>query len=1346
MQELQGGTKTSTPVLSKSGKASKPAAAAKKAINPFLVKPESQKPKAVPAPTRQAKPLAPKQEVKTSKRSLDLDIVPVLPVSTMKRRAEVKVKQEPVEEEEDMENVDQVLSDADEVDGGVPAQHRHDDAMDLNDINFDDDDGDDDFSVKKEKDVTAVETKPAITSEELLNGWESIKCEDVGQSESVMDVHMEGSELPLVADDDGNQVLRFYWLDTFEDPYKQPGSVYLFGKMWIESAKTHVSCCVTVKHIERKIYLLPRATKMDLKTKIDTEEPVSMMDVYQEFNDKMAERHKITKFKSKKATKKYAFEKADVPVESDYLEVHYAADLPVLPSDLHGETFSHVFGTHTSSLENLLIDRKMKGPCWLDLHGVQSVNPPISWCKVEAVVSKPDNVTISAASLPPPPLVVLTLNLRTLPNPKTHQNEVVGAAALIHSDFHMDKPAPDPIYQHYFSVISKPNDLIFPFDFRDKVQREKMKVEVLPTERALLGFLLAKVHKVDPDLIVGHDIYGFDLDILLHRISANKIPHWSKIGRLKRTVMPKLSGGYGKATLAEKSAMCGRLLCDVKISAREVIRCKSYDLTELTSHILHQKRQQLDYDQIREMYGKSDSLLRLVELMLMDTTFVLRILYELNVIPLALQITNICGNIMGRTLMGGRSERNEYLLLHAFTEKGFLCPDKEYKQKAKHPQAEEEGEDEEGGGPKKSQQGRRKPAYTGGLVLEPKKGFYDKYILLLDFNSLYPSIIQEFNICFTTITRSQQTTKETEEDLSGMLPAPELEPGVLPTEIRKLVESRRQVKQLMKSPDVSHEQLMQYDIRQKALKLTANSMYGCLGFTFSRFFAKPLAALVTGKGREILMKTKQLVEGMGLEVIYGDTDSIMVNTNSTDMDQVFKLGNRVKAEVNKLYRLLEIDMDGVFKSMLLLKKKKYAALNVTKNPDGSYSTSQELKGLDIVRRDWCDLAKEAGNFVVIQILSGEVRETVVENIHTKLQEVGEKVRNNELPVELYHITKQLTKNPEDYPDKKNQSHVQVALRLNSKGGKKIRAGDAVSYVICQDGSNLSATQRAYHPDELAKSDTLKLDTHYYLANQIHPVVSRLCDPIEGTDAAHLAECLGLDPSGYRHSQQHAGNADEEDALLAAQMTEEERFRDCTRFKFVCPVESCGRENIVDSVFSYVAPDQASEKAATNYTLAQCQRSGCGGRPYYHLAYLHNRLVQDIRSHIAKYYAGWLKCEDSACGSRTRKLPLTFQRGHPICTICQHGILHREYSDSALYTQLCFYQFIFDVEKAKTLLTNSEKASAESQLMKDSDMAASVPAAYRALKNTVDSWQRSNAYSQVNLDSLFQGLFVFKHEK
>lgn len=103
-------------------------------------------------------------------------------------------------------------------------------------------------------------------------------------------------------------------------------------------------------------------------------------------------------------------------------------------------------------------------------------------------------------------------------------------------------------------------------------------------------------------------------------------------------------------------------------------------------------------------------------------------------------------------------------------------------------------------------------------MLDPKVGLYDKLILVMDFNSLYPSIIQEFNICFTTVLTSSDNS----------------EPGILPIEIRKLVESRRQVKQMMEAPDLASDLKMRYNIRQMALKLTANSMYGCLGFSNSR--------------------------------------------------------------------------------------------------------------------------------------------------------------------------------------------------------------------------------------------------------------------------------------------------------------------------------------------------------------------------------------------------------------------------------------------------------------------------------------------------------------------------------
>ncbi|XP_029979696.1 DNA polymerase alpha catalytic subunit isoform X2 [Sphaeramia orbicularis] len=1136
------------------------------------------------------------------------------------------------------------------------------------------------------------------------------------------EVQVDSSRLPLVEGADGEQVFRFYWLDAFEEPYSQPGVVYLFGKVWIESATSHVSCCVTVKNIERTMYLLPREFRVNPKTGEASDTPVGMMDVYQEFNE-LSEKFKIMKFKSKKVEKNYAFEIPDVPTQSEYLEVRYSAEFPALPSDLKGATFSHVFGTNTSSLEHFLLSRKIKGPCWLDIKTPQLMTQPVSWSKVEALALRSDLITV-VKDLAPPPVTVMSISLKTVQNPKTHQNEIVSLAALVHYQFHMDKAPPQPPYQTHFCVVSKPTDCIFPYDFKEAVRKKNGKVEIASTERTLLGFFLAKMHKIDPDVLVGHDIFGFDLEVLLQRINVCKVPHWSKIGRLRRANMPKLGG---RSAFAEKSATCGRLVCDVEISAKELIRCKSYHLTELVAQVLKMERVTVPQENIKNLYSDSPHLLYLLELTWTDAKLILQIMCELNVLPLALQITNIAGNVMSRTLMGGRAERNEFLLLHAFHEKSYIVPDKPSFKKTQLEMAEGEEEVDAGKGKRK-----KKAAYAGGLVLDPKVGFYDKFVLLLDFNSLYPSIIQEFNICFTTVQREAHNAqkKNMEDELEEIpeIPDPSLEMGILPKEIRKLVERRKQVKQLMKQQDLNPDLYLQYDIRQKALKLTANSMYGCLGFSYSRFYAKPLAALVTHKGREILMHTKDMVQKMNLEVIYGDTDSIMINTNSKSLEEVFKLGNKVKAEVNKLYKLLEIDIDGVFKSLLLLKKKKYAALVVEQQSEGRYTLKQELKGLDIVRRDWCDLAKECGNYVIGQILSDQSRDVIVENIQKHLVEVGEKVAGGAIPLNQYEIHKALTKDPQDYPDKKSLPHVHVALWINSQGGRRVKAGDTISYIICKDGSTLAASQRAYALEQLQKQDGLSLDTQYYLAQQIHPVVSRICDPIEGIDGVLIATWLGLDPSQFRAQQQYQ-REEEADGMLGApvQLTDEERYKDCERFTFTCP--QCGTENIYDNVF-----EGAGQKLEPS--LMRCCHIPCGSRPIDYAVKISNKLLLDIRRHVKKYYSGWLVCEDQACQNRTRRLPIAFSRHGPICPACTRATLRPEYSEKALYNQLCFYRFIFDWDYAVAKVLPADERGHANRFREEKEV-------YRRLKQVPDKALATSGYSEINLAKLFQAFSSLK---
>jgi DNA polymerase alpha subunit A len=113
------------------------------------------------------------------------------------------------------------------------------------------------------------------------------------------------------------------------------------------------------------------------------------------------------------------------------------------------------------------------------------------------------------------------------------------------------------------------------------------------------------------------------------------------------------------------------------------------------------------------------------------------------------------------------------------------------------------------------------------------------------------------------------------------------------------------------------------------------------------------------------LKTKEIAEEkLGFNVVYGDTDSIMINTGTSSVNDAILMGKKLKQEVNVLYKCLEIEIDGIFKSLLLLKKKKYAALTIVNWGTPDEKIVPEIKGLDMVRRDWCGLSKRIGNFVL----------------------------------------------------------------------------------------------------------------------------------------------------------------------------------------------------------------------------------------------------------------------------------------------------------------------------------------------------------------------------------------------
>lgn len=610
---------------------------------------------------------------------------------------------------------------------------------------------------------------------------------------------------------------------------------------------------------------------------------------------------------------------------------------------------------------------------------------------------------------------------------------------------------------------------------------------VFRTEEELLKELVKIVDLFDPDIITGYNINNFDFPYILERLAACKIAR--NIGRCK--LKPATSRKIGAKF---RNNVIGRIVLDVyelikqlieketllSISFSKATRLKRYGLDDVAKEFLGEGKTLPHNEVIRYWNGNEEEIKRVIEYTKQDAYLTLKLLFKEHLLDKFIELSKISGLLMQDVLDGGEAARVENLLLREFNEEGYVLPlkpsDKETLKRANE---------------------REIKGLKGALVLEPDVGLHTNSTIYLDFKAMYPSIYIYYNICPTTFLCEKINIEKIETPSGAEFVSKRIKTGVIPKIVFKLIKERDIVKKMLKIT-TNEDEKRSLDARQEALKRMTNAFYGYTGYIRARLYILEVANAITSSGRLLIQKTKQIVESdPKLKVIYGDTDSIMVKTQTTNLDEAFALGKELEKKVNQeLEGIVQMKIENVFKSLLILTKKRYAGLEAEKIND-EWSERIIMKGIETVRRDWCDLTSKT-LYDVLDIL---LKEQNPKKVLQYIKDILRKLESNQIPLEDLVITKSISKPLHTY--KGIQPHIELVKKMKKRAPAEVPTiGDRIGFVIIQGSQLLS--NRAEDP-EYVKQHGLKIDSKYYIESQIMPPLERVFEAIGVTKS----ELIGI---------------------------------------------------------------------------------------------------------------------------------------------------------------------------------------------------------------------------------------------
>lgn len=607
------------------------------------------------------------------------------------------------------------------------------------------------------------------------------------------------------------------------------------------------------------------------------------------------------------------------------------------------------------------------------------------------------------------------------------------------------------------------------------------------TEHELLLHWRDFIREVDPDVIIGYNIANFDLPYLLDRAKAlgvHDFPYFGRILKSKQEAKDTTFSSKAYGTSESKVVNIeGRMQLDLLQFIRREYKLRSYTLNSVSAHFLGEQKEDVHHSIITDLQnGTAESRRRLAVYCLKDAYLPMRLMDKLMCLVNYTEMARVTGVPFSYLLSRGQQIKVISQLFRKTLALDIVIPN-----------LKQEGSSDE--------------QYEGATVIEPKRGYYDVPISTLDFASLYPSIMMAHNLCYTSLldhaTIERLNLKEdddyTKSPTGDCFVKSHLRKGILPIILEELLGARKRAKaDLKRETDPFKRAIL--DGRQLALKISANSVYGFTGATIGKLPCLEISSSVTAFGRTMIEKTKNEVEERysiangyqyNAQVIYGDTDSVMVKFGPQDLPSCMELGKEAAEFVSsKFINPIKLEFEKVYFPYLLINKKRYAGLYWT-NPDKP--DKMDTKGIETVRRDNCRLVQN----VIETVLQMILRRRDVDGAQEYVKKIISQLMRNQIDMSQLVISKALSR--ADYANK--QAHVELAERMRKRdAGSAPALGDRVAYVIIKGGPEAKNYDKSEDPIYVLENN-LPIDTKYYLENQLSNPLLRIFEPILGEKRA-----------------------------------------------------------------------------------------------------------------------------------------------------------------------------------------------------------------------------------------------------